>query len=85
MRGHILLLKLKLIVFADFTHMFAYNATQTAWKTERLSWDGITITKVATNHIFGLAWDAQQDKEVEFVVDLRNGEHTGGAPPWAKR
>src|SRR5947209_8908 len=45
----------QLIVFTDFTHMFAYGATQTAWKSERLSWDGITITKVATNHIFRLA------------------------------
>jgi hypothetical protein len=74
-----------LIVFTDFTNMYGYGAQKTAWKSERLSWDGITITKVATNHIFGLAWDAQQDKEVEFVVDLRTGEHTGGAQPWAKR
>ena len=75
----------KLIVFTDFTHMFGYGAEKAAWKTERLSWDGITVTKVATNHIFGMAWDAEQDKEVEFVVDVRTGEHTGGAKPWAKR
>ena len=74
-----------LIVFTDFTHMFGYGAQKTVWKTERLSWDGITVTKVATNHIFGLAWDAEQNKEVEFVVDVRTGEHTGGAKPWAKR
>jgi hypothetical protein len=75
----------KLIVFTDFTHMYGYSAQKTAWKSERLSWDGITVTKVATNHIFGMAWDAEQDKEVEFVVDVRTGEHTGGAKPWAKR
>ena len=74
-----------LIVFTDFTHMFGYGAQKTAWKSERLSWDGITITKVATNHIFGLAWDAERDKEVEFALDVRTGEHTGGAKPWAKR
>lgn len=75
----------KLIVFADFTHMFAFGAEKSAWKSERLSWDGVTITQVATNHIFGLAWDAMQDKEVEFVIDVRTGQHTGGARPWARR
>jgi hypothetical protein len=74
-----------LIVFADFTHMYAYDGVKNLWQTERLSWDGVTVTQVATNHIFGLAWDAMEDKEVEFVVDLRTGQHTGGAKPWAKR
>lgn len=75
----------KLIFFVDFTHIFAYGAEKAEWKSERLSWEGITITQVATNHIFGLGWDAMQDKEVEFVLDVRTGEHTGGARPWAKR
>jgi hypothetical protein len=75
----------KLVVFTDFTHMFAYNGAKNLWKSDRLSWDGITVTKVATNHIFGIAWDAMQDKEVEFAIDVRNGEHTGGARPWARR
>jgi len=75
----------KLIIVADFTHIFAYGSEKSMWKSERLSWDGITITKVATNHVFGLVWDASEDKEVEFVLDVRTGEHTGGAKPWAKR
>jgi hypothetical protein len=75
----------KLIIVADFTHIFAYGAEKSMWKTERLSWDGITITKVGTNHVFGLAWDGTADKEVEFVLDVRTGEHTGGAEPWAKK
>jgi hypothetical protein len=75
----------KLVVFADFTHMFAYNSEKNLWKSDRLSWDGVTITQVATNHIFGLAWDAMQDKEVEFAIDVRSGQHTGGSRPWARR
>lgn len=75
----------KLVMVADFTHIFAYGSAKSIWKSERLSWDGITITKVATNHIFGIAWDASEDKEVEFALDVRTGEHTGGAKPWAKR
>jgi hypothetical protein len=75
----------KLILFADFTHIFAYGPERSAWKSERLSWDGVTITQVATNHVFGLAWDAMQDKEVEFVIDVRTGVHTGGARPWSRR
>ncbi len=75
----------KLVIVADFTHIFAYGAEKSMWMSERLSWDGITITQVATNHVFGIAWDATGDKEVEFALDLRTGEHTGGAKPWAKR
>jgi hypothetical protein len=75
----------KLIVLTDFTHMYAFNAEKAAWRTERLSWDGVTVTSVATNYIFGIGWDQTIDKEVEFVVDLRNGQHTGGAQPWARR
>jgi hypothetical protein len=74
-----------LIIFTDFTHMFAYSATRNVWKTERLSWDGITITNVGASHIFGLAWDQTQDTEVEFSVNLKSGEHIGGAKPWAKK
>jgi len=75
----------KLIVFSDYTHIFAFNSERAAWKTERLSWEGVTITKVGTSHIFGLAWDAMADKEVEFVVDVLDGSHTGGSQPWAKK
>jgi hypothetical protein len=74
-----------MIVFVDFTHIFAYGAEKTLWRSERLSWDGITIQQVATNHLFGVAWDAMQDKEVEFALDVRNGQHTGGAQPWSRR
>lgn len=79
------LIEHQLIVCTDFTHMFAYNGKQSVWKSERLSWDGITVTQVGANHIFGLAWDAMQDKEVEFALDVRNGEHTGGARPWSRK
>ncbi len=75
----------QLIIFADFTNIYAYSAAKTVWKSDRLSWDGVTITQVATNHIFGLGWDAMSDNEIEFVIDMRTGQHTGGARPWAKR
>jgi hypothetical protein len=75
----------KLIIFVDFTHIFAYGPEKTIWKSDRISWDGISITQVATNHLFGIAWDAMQDKEVEFALDVRNGKHTGGAQPWSRR
>jgi len=75
----------KLIVIADYTNLYAYSGEKTAWKSERLSWEGVTISKIGTNHIFGIGWDAIADKEVEFVVDVRNGSHTGGSQPWAKK
>ena len=75
----------KLIIFVDFTHIFAYSADKTVWKSDRISWDGITINKVETNHLFGVAWDAMQEKDVEFAIDVRDGKHTGGAQPWSRR
>lgn len=70
-----------LLLFADFTTMTAYGPKGFAWKTARLSWDGLKITEVSSQHIRGLAWDALQEREVEFLVDLETGMHKGGASP----
>jgi hypothetical protein len=70
-----------LLLFVDFTTISAYGQSGLVWKTPRLSWDGLTITEVTTNHVRGLAWDSPEDREVEFLVDIKTGHHKGGSSP----
>ena len=67
-----------LLVFAGFQAILAWNREGKAWQTQRLSWDGVRITEVRGGTLLGLGWDMMSDRELEFAVDLTNGEHTGG-------
>lgn len=71
----------QLLVFADFTEMTAYGLSGMEWKTSRLSWNGLKITEATPDFIQGLAWDAPQQQEVEFFVDVKTGHHKGGSNP----
>ncbi len=73
--------ELGLLVFTGFTSMTALGRNGVAWTTERLSWEGITMTEIAGDKLRGRGWDAMADKEVPFEVDLLTGNHTGGARP----
>lgn len=70
-----------LMVFAGFTSITALGSSGIAWTTERLTWEGLTITEIRGDKLRGHGWDAPSDKEVPFEVDLKTGEHTGGARP----
>jgi hypothetical protein len=70
-----------LLLFAGFTSITAVNASGIAWTTERLTWEGLTITEISGDTLRGHGWDALADKEAPFEVDLKTGKHTGGARP----
>jgi hypothetical protein len=70
-----------LLLFAGFTSITALGSSGIAWTTERLSWEGLTITEISEDKLLGHGWDAPSDKEVPFEVDLKTGKHTGGARP----
>jgi hypothetical protein len=70
-----------LLIFAGFTSITAIGASGVAWTTERLTWEGLTITEIQGDILRGKGWDAIADKEVPFEVDLKTGKHTGGARP----
>jgi hypothetical protein len=70
-----------ILLFTGFTTMTAVSRSGVAWTTGRLSWEGISITGFSNDRVRGLGWDAPTDKEVAFEVDLRTGEHAGGARP----
>lgn len=73
--------KAKLMLFVDFVRLTAYGEDGFLWQTERLSWDGLTITEVLEREVNGVAWDAPSNREVPFSVDTRSGHHTGGSSP----
>jgi hypothetical protein len=74
-----------ILLFTGFTTMTAVGSAGVAWTTERLSWEGISITEISGDKLRGLGWDALADKEVRFEVDLLTGKHTGGARPQDSR
>jgi hypothetical protein len=71
----------ELLLFADFTNISAYDREGIAWRTERLTWEGLRITEVSSTTVRGYGWDMPKDKEVEFAVDLKTGQHVGGTAP----
>jgi hypothetical protein len=70
-----------LLLFAGFTSITAVGSAGIAWTTERLSWEGLTISEIDGDRLLGHGWDALADKDVPFEVDLKTGKHTGGARP----
>jgi hypothetical protein len=70
-----------LMLFHDYTEIMAYNESGLAWESKRLSWDGIEIGEVSGDAVSGKSWDAPNEKNVEFRVNLANGSHQGGSSP----
>jgi hypothetical protein len=70
-----------LLVFAGFHSLLAFDRDGIAWQTPRLSWEGLALGPIDGDTLHGTAWNLPADKEVPFTVDLRTGEHTGGAAP----
>jgi hypothetical protein len=70
-----------LLLFAGFTSIAAMASTGVVWTTERLTWEGLTIKEIKGDTLYGFGWDALADREVPFAVDLKTGNHTGGAKP----
>ena len=69
----------RIVVFANYTELVAYGEAGPVWVSDRLSWDGITITAVTHEYIEGKVWDPRDEADVAFRVDLTNGRHEGGS------
>jgi hypothetical protein len=68
-----------LLLFTGFHTISAWGASGEAWHTERLSWEGIRITRIEETTLHGTGWNMLTDKDVPFTIDLSNGRHEGGA------
>ena len=69
------------LVFADYLRLTAYGREGRAWRTARLSWDGLQVDEVNGGWLRGKGWSSPENRHVAFTVDLRTGAHEGGASP----
>ena len=67
-----------LILLAGFHSILAIDANGLRWHSARLSWEGVTMTEVRDNHLYGTGWNLHTDREVPFAIDLSTGAHEGG-------
>ena len=75
------LLELNLLLFMGFTSISGWSGPDRSWITERLSWEGLSISQIQGQILRGAGWDAVADKEAPFEVDLLTGQSKGGARP----
>jgi len=68
----------ELLLFVGFHTILAWGREGKAWETGRLSWEGVRVTAVTASEVVGWGWDLRGDVDVEFRVDLRTGEFSGG-------
>ncbi len=73
--------ELKLLLFVGFTSITGLRESDSLWTTERLSWEGLSITGIQGTSLHGMGWDMITDKEIPFEVDLLTGKSKGGARP----
>jgi hypothetical protein len=63
----------QLVLFCGSTAVLAWGAQGFAWKTPRLSSEGLRITEIRNGELHGFGWDLMTDREVPFAVDLTTG------------
>lgn len=71
----------ELLVFIGHHGLLAWGREGLAWESARLSWEGIRVGGVSGEKLSGFGWDMVTDRELPFEVELRTGEHVGGAFP----
>jgi hypothetical protein len=68
------------LVLVDFQRLSGVAEEGTvSWTTPKISWDGIEVSRYDSQALYGFAWSAPKNCQVEFAVDLRTGRVTGGA------
>ncbi|MDR3737782.1 MAG: hypothetical protein P4L40_02070 [Terracidiphilus sp.] len=62
-----------LLLFVGHHGILAWGAGGQAWRSEKLSDEGVTITAIEGGTLRGVGWNMMTDKETSFVLDLRSG------------
>jgi hypothetical protein len=65
-----------LLLFVGHRSILAWGRDGQAWESERLSDEGVTISRVENEVLFGLGWEMTSDKETHFALDLVTGLRT---------
>jgi hypothetical protein len=63
----------RLLLFVGHQSILAWGRNGEAWESDRLSWEGVTITRIQGNELEGLGWDMRTDKDLPFRLDLTTG------------
>jgi hypothetical protein len=65
----------QLLVFSDFTGLAAYGSNGLVWRSPRVCWDDLNITKVTSQTIEGTGYDPTNSfkQEMPFSVDVKTG------------
>jgi hypothetical protein len=64
-----------LLLFAGSYALLAWGPAGLAWKSARLSSEGLRITAIEGDNLHGFGWDLVADREVPFTINLRTGEN----------
>lgn len=79
----------QLLLLADFTSLFALGRSGLVWKSPRLCWDELKILNITHDTVEGTGYDAINQGESRFAVDIRTGRSllpspasTDGRPLW---
>ena len=64
----------KLLLFCGSYSVLAWAEQGLAWKTQRLSSEGLRITEIRDGVLRGIGWDLMTDREVPFAVGLETGK-----------
>lgn len=62
-----------LILFVGHHAILAWGTHGEAWRSPKLSDEGVTITLVEASSLHGLGWNLIADKETPFSLDLQTG------------
>jgi hypothetical protein len=62
-----------LLLLVGSQALLAWGPDGEAWRTPRLSSEGLRIVEVRGDELHGFGWDLVTDREVPFTVDLRTG------------
>ena len=62
-----------LLLFVGHHALLAWDATGQAWQSEKLSDEGLAITRIGKGKIHGQGWNMIADQETSFTLDLRTG------------
>lgn len=63
----------QMLIFGGHHSLLAWDAFGKSWQTERLSSEGVEITRIEGNRLEGVGWDLITDCDIPFTIDLRTG------------
>ena len=62
-----------LLLFVGHHAILAWGENGEAWRSEKLSDEGVAITSVESGVLRGLGWRLMTDREEPFALDIRTG------------